>query len=203
MKTIVTAITIMATTLASMAVNPLLEKQWNTPHETPPFSLIKAEHFVPAVKEQILHARQRMNMIVMQRSVPMFENTIVALEVNGAELERTLGVFYNLNSAETTPELQKIALELSPLLTEYSNDVSLNEGLFMKVKQVYDRRAELDLSIEDAMLLEETYKGFARNGANLVGADRDQYRKLTAELAELSVKFDQNELAATNAFSML
>ncbi|MEG1037713.1 MAG: M3 family metallopeptidase [Mucinivorans sp.] len=203
MKTIVTAITIMATTLASMAVNPLLEKQWNTPHETPPFSLIKAEHFVPAVNEQILHARQRMNMIVMQRSVPTFENTIVALEVNGAELERTLGVFYNLNSAETTPELQKIALELSPLLTEYSNDVSLNEGLFMKVKQVYDRRAELDLSIEDAMLLEETYKGFARNGANLVGADRDQYRKLTAELAELSVKFDQNELAATNAFSML
>ncbi|MEG2528151.1 MAG: M3 family metallopeptidase [Mucinivorans sp.] len=203
MKKIAILLTTMVTTLASMAGNPLLEERWTTPHETPPFALIKPEHFIPAIEQQIQHARQRLNMIVMQRSVPTFENTIVALETNDHLLARTLGVFYNLNSAETTPELQKIALEISPILTAYGNDVSLNEGLFQKVKQVYDRRAELALSVEDAMLLEKTYKSFARSGANLVGADRDKYRALTAELAELSVKFDQNELAATNAFSLL
>ncbi|MEG0602704.1 MAG: hypothetical protein RR499_06630, partial [Mucinivorans sp.] len=197
MKKIAILLTTMVTTLASMAGNPLLEERWTTPHETPPFALIKPEHFIPAIEQQIQHARQRLNMIVMQRSVPTFENTIVALETNDHLLARTLGVFYNLNSAETTPELQKIALEISPILTAYGNDVSLNEGLFQKVKQVYDRRAELALSVEDAMLLEKTYKSFARSGANLVGADRDKYRALTAELAELSVKFDQNELAAT------
>lgn len=196
----------MATTLAVMAAtasNPLTQKKWNTPHETPPFALIKAEHFMPAIEEQIEQARQAVKMIVAQRSVPTFENTIVALEVNGRELGRSLGVFFNLNSAETTPELQKIAVELSPKLTQYANDISLNEALFQRVKQVYDRRAEMKLSTQDARLLEQTYKGFARNGANLSKEEKDKYRVLTAELSKLSVQFDQNELAATNEFSLL
>lgn len=193
----------MATTLTALGSNPLLDKQWNTPHQTPPFSTIKAEHFVPAVSEQLKEARQGVNMIVRQRSVPMFDNTIEALERNDVQLARTLGVFFNLNSAETTPELQKIALELSPMLTEYANDISLNEALFNRVKQVYDRREELSLSIEQARLLEKTYKSFSRNGANLQGEDREKYREITGKLAELSVKFDQNELAATNEFSIL
>lgn len=203
MKLLSTALIVMATILTALGSNPLLEKKWNTQHETPPFSLIKAEHFVPAVKAQISEARQRVDMIVMQRSVPTFDNTIEALERNEVALGRTLGVFFNLNSAETSPELQKIALELSPMLAQYANDISLNEGLFSKVKQVYDRRAELSLSVEQARLLEKTYKSFSRNGANLQGADREKYRQITGKLAELSVKFDQNELAATNEFSIL
>lgn len=143
MKIVKTSILAMATTITAMAGNPLLEKKWNTPHETPPFDLIKVEHFMPAVEAQLKEARSGVNMIVFQRSVPTFENTIVALERNGRELSRTLGVFFNLNSAETTPELQEIAMKLSPMLTQFQNDVMLNEGLFSKVKQVYDRRAEL------------------------------------------------------------
>lgn len=202
MKIVKTSILAMATTITAMAGNPLLEKKWNTPHETPPFDLIKVEHFMPAVEAQLKEARSGVNMIVFQRSVPTFENTIVALERNGRELSRTLGVFFNLNSAETTPELQEIAMKLSPMLTQFQNDVMLNEGLFSKVKQVYDRRAELNLSTEDARLLEKTYKSFALNGANLSTEDKEKYRKITEKLSELSVQFDQNVLAATNEFNI-
>lgn len=185
----------------ALAGNPLMEV-WNTPHQTPPFSSIKPEHFMPAVEAQLATARQGINAIVRQRSVPMFENTIEALERNGKELSRTLGVFYNLSGAETSPEIQKIAMELSPILAQYAADVSLNEALFARIKQVYDRRAELQLSEEQARLLESTYKEFTRGGANLSETDKAKYREISAQLAQLSVQFDQNELAATNAFTL-
>lgn len=192
----------MATTLAAVGSNPLTLPQWDTPHQTPPFSQIKAEHFIPAVKEQLVTARAGVRSIVVQRSMPMFSNTIEALERNDQELGRTLAVFFNLNAAETNDELQKIALELSPMLSEYANDVSLDEGLFAKIKSVYDRREQMNLTTEQARLLEKYYKSFTRNGANLSAADKEKYRAITTELAELSVKFDQNLLAATNEFSL-
>ena len=200
-KLIFTALAVMSIASTTLASNPLMEA-WNTPHQTPPFGEIKPEHFMPAVEAQLADARRGIDAIVNQRSVPTFENTIEALERNGAELSRTLGVFYNLNGSHTNPELQKIALELSPLLAQYSADVSLNEQLFAKIKHVYGMRGVLTLTREQERLLESTYKEFARSGANLSPEDKEKYRKITAELAELSVQFDQNELAATNAFTI-
>lgn len=196
---------VMATTLAVAAVaqNPLMEPKWNTFQETPPFSKIKPEHFMPAVKAQIEEARAGINSITRGRTRPTFENTIEAIERNGEMLTRTLGVFYNLNSAETNDDLQKIAVELSPILTAYSNDIALNKQLFDRVKEVYDMRDKLNLTSEQARLLDHTYKSFARNGANLSDADKQKYRAITEELSGLSVKFDQNELAANNEFEML
>lgn len=188
--------------LTATAGNPLLEPKWNTPHQTPPFSQIKVEHYIPAIKAQIAEAKQGINAIIRQRSVPTFENTIEALERNDEMLGRTLGVLFNLNSSTTTPELQSVIVEATPLLTEYSNDISLNPMLFDRIRQVWERRDQMQLTTEQARLLEEAYKDFARNGANLNEADKEKYRKITSELAELSVKFDQNELAATNAYEL-
>ncbi len=183
-------------------VNPLLEAKWETPHQTPPFSEILTEDFVPAITEQIAEAKTGVQSIVNQRSIPTFENTIVALERVDDKLSRTIGVLFNLNSTVTTPELQEVVMKVTPMLTEYGNDVSLNPALFDRVKQVYDRREQLNLDVEDAMLLENTYKSFSRSGANLSQEDKEKYRKISSELAELKVKFDQNELAATNAFTL-
>lgn len=183
--------------------NPLTDTTWGTPFETPPFGRILPEHFMPAVLEQIEQAKAGVNAIVTNSDEPTFENTIEALEYNGAELSRTLGVFYNLNSAETNDSLQAIAVSLSPILTEYSNDISLNEKLFDRVRTVYNKRNELTLNDEQKMLLEDSYKGFVRSGANLDASEKEQYRAISGELATLSVQFDQNELAATNAFEMV
>lgn len=185
------------------ANNPLTKTQWNTPFETPPFSEIRPEHFMPAITEQIAEAKKGIDVIVNNGEEPTFENTIEALEYNGRTLSRTIGVFYNLNSAETNDKLQAIAVEISPILTEYGNDISLNEKLFAKIKKVYDKRAELTLTDEQATLLEDTYKGFVRSGANLTAEQKEQYRAISKELSSLSVQFDQNELAATNAFEMI
>ncbi len=182
------------------AVNPLLEAKWETPHQTPPFAEIKVEHFVPAITAQIEEAKAGVNSIVNQRSMPTFENTIVALERVDDNLSRTLGVLFNLNSTVSNPEIREVVTTVTPMLTEHGNDVSLNAALFDRVKQVYDRREQLDLDVEDAMLLENTYKSFSRSGANLSEEDKQTYRKISGELAELSVKFDQNELAAINDY---
>ncbi len=183
--------------------NPLTVEEWGTPYETPPFSEIKIEDYIPSITAQIAEAKSGVDAIVMQRSIPTFENTIVALERNGTMLDRSTGVLFNLNSSTTSPELQAVVVEVTPMLTEFANDVSLNAALFDRVKQVWDRRGDLGLSTEDAMLLDKTYKSFSRNGANLSDEDKAKYREISAELADLSVKFDQNELASINAFSML
>lgn len=180
-----------------------MQSQWNTPFETPPFSEIKPEHFVPAIHQQIADARSGIDAIINNSEPATFANTIEALERNGQELERTLGVFYNLTSAETNDQLQAIEVEISPILTEYGNDISLNEKLFARIKQVYDKRAELSLNDEQKMLLEDTYKGFVRSGANLTNEQKEQYRQISKELSVLNVQFSQNELAATNGFEMI
>ncbi len=201
MKKIFLTLMTLTSIVANAQKNPLME-EWNTPQQTPPFSEIKIEHILPAVETQIEQARKGIQMLTMQRSFPTFHNTIEVLERNGEELGRTLGVVYNLNSANTSKELQEVMVKITPMLTEYRNDVSLNPALFSRVQQVWERKEMLNLSTEEAKLLENTYLSFTRSGANLSETDKEKYREISKELAELSVKFDQNELAATNAFTL-
>lgn len=184
-----------------MKNNPLIG-EWNTPYQTPPFSKIKPEHYMPAIKLQVEQAKQNIDAIVNARSMPTFENTIEALEFASLDLERTLSLFGNMNGSETSEELQAIALEMSPIITEFANDVALNERLFDRVKFVYEKRDLLDLSTEQKALLEKKYLDFTRNGANLDAQGKAKYRAISSELAELSLKFDQNLLAATNGFKL-
>ncbi|MBQ2418928.1 MAG: M3 family metallopeptidase, partial [Alistipes sp.] len=179
--------------------NPLLA-EWNTPHQTPPFDQIKLEHYMPAFETAIAVSRAEVDAIVNNPAKPTFANTILALEQQGALLDRIGGVFFNLNEADTSDELQAIAIEIQPKLTQLSNDVSLNPELFKRVKYVYENPG-LFLSKEDKKLLEDTYKGFVRGGANLSEQDKELYRQYTGELSGLTLKFGQNSLAATNAFS--
>ncbi|MEG1606791.1 MAG: M3 family metallopeptidase [Mucinivorans sp.] len=203
MKKLILATLMSAITLVGAAQqNPLLDKKWDTPHQTPPFSQIRAEHFVPAVRELIKEAQAEVRAIYMVRSVPTFDNTIVALDRAGNRLTRAMSVLSNLLGSNTNDSLQKIILELSPELTAYENDISLNELLFARVKEVYRNRAQFNLDTQDSMLLEKSYKGFVRSGANLTGADKERYREITTKLSELSLTFTQNELAATNAFTV-
>lgn len=186
---------------SKMIDNPLL-KPYSTPFETVPFNLIKNEHYLPALKEAIAQGKKEVDAIANNPAKPTFENTIVALERAGETVSKVSSVMFNLNSSETTPELQGIVREASPLLTEYGNDISLNEKLFARVKAVYEQRDGLKLDPESAMLLEKSYKGFARNGANLSEADKAKYREISKELSQLSLKFGENVLNETNEYAM-
>lgn len=177
--------------------NPLL-----SPFDQAPFSKIKNEHFKPAFLKAIKEARKEINSIVTNHDAPTFKNTIVALDYSGYQLDRVSSIFFNLNSAETNEEIQKIAQEISPILSEFSNDITLNEDLFKRVKAVYDRRNELDLTIEEFTLLDKRYKSFSRNGANLEETQKKRLREIDAELAKLKLKFGENILAETNKYQM-
>ena len=179
--------------------NPLLA-QWETPHQTPPFDLIKVEHYKPAFETAIAVSRAEIDAIVNNPAKPTFANTILALENQGALLDRIGGVFFNINEADTSDELQQIAIDIQPELTALGNDISLNPELFKRVKYVYEHPG-LFLSKEDKKLLEDTYNDFVRGGANLSDEDKELYRQYTGELSGLTLKFGQNTLAATNAFS--
>lgn len=179
--------------------NPLLA-QWETPHQTPPFSQIELAHYEPAFEAAIACSRAEIEAIVKNPAKPTFGNTIVALERHGALLERIEGLFFNLLEADTSDEMQEIALRVQPRLTELANDVSLDPELFARVKYVYEHRGRL--KAEDKKLLEDTYKGFARSGAALSDADKELYRKYTSELSALTLQFGQNALNATNAFTI-
>ena len=187
----------------NIADNPLV-KEWNTPYQTPPFSEIKLKHYEPAIDYAIELNRADIDAIVNNPEAPTFENTIVAMERAGELLSRVTGVFFVLNNCDTNDEMQQIANNITPKLTELGNDVSLNPELFKRVKAVYEQyeRGELQLDQEDKTLLEETYKGFVRSGALLDGEKQELYRQYTTELAQLTLKFGQNALAATNAFTL-
>ena len=185
----------------NIADNPLVQ-EWNTPYQTPPFSKIELKHYEPAFDYAIEQNRADIDAIVNNPEAPTFENTIVAMERAGELLGRVSGVFFVLNNCDTNDEMQQIANRITPKLTELSNDVSLNPELFKRVKAVYDQRAELQLDEEDMQLLEETYKGFERSGALLEGEKQELYRQYTSELAQLTLAFGQNALAATNAFTL-
>ena len=186
-----------------IANNPLV-KEWNTPYQTPPFSEIQLKHYEPAFDYAIELNRADIDAIVNNPEAPTFENTIVAMERAGELLSRVSGVFFVLNNCDTNDQMQEIANNITPKLTELGNDVSLNPELFKRVKAVYEQyeRGELQLDQEDKMLLEETYKGFVRSGALLEGEQQELYRQYTTELAQLTLKFGQNALAATNAFTL-
>lgn len=182
-------------------VNPFF-KEFDTVHNTPPFSAIKNAHFEEAIDSGIVLAQQEIDAIVNQRSRPTFENTIVALENVGGDLNRVLNVFYPLLSAHSDDELMEISLRASAKLSEYSTNISLNEGLWQRIKEVYEMRDSLDLDAEEKMLLQRTYDSFARSGANLQGEAREEYRKLSAELSELTTRFGQNVLKEVNTYEI-
>lgn len=177
-------------------------EEFKTTHNVVPFDRIENSFYEEAVDSGIKLAEKEVDMIVRQRSVPTFENTIIALEKSGEMLNRTLSTFYPILSADGDEEMNGISLRIAPKLAEYGANISLNEALWKRIKHVYDNREKLDLSAEDKMLLKKTYDSFARSGANLVGEDRDKYRKLTAELSELTLKFEQNTVKATAAYEL-
>ncbi len=177
--------------------NPLLE-----PFDQAPFSKIKNEHFKPAFLQAIDDAKKEIDDIVENPDAPTFQNTLEALDFAGQQLDRISSVFFNLNSAETNEEIQKIAQEVSPLLSEFSNDITLNQGLFERIKAVYDQKDTLKLTAEQETLLEKKYKSFSRNGANLNDSDKKRLREIDAELSKLKLKFGENVLAETNKYEM-
>ncbi len=176
-------------------MNPLLQ-----PFNTAPFSKIENNHFLPAIKQLILDTKTEIDSITASLEVPTFKNTLEALENTGQQLERATSIFFNLNSAETNDELQKIAQEVSPLLSDFQNDLLLNEKLFERIKMVYNQKKTLKLSDEEKMLLEKKYKSFSRNGANLSEDKKKTLRKIDADLGKLSLTFGENVLAETNKF---
>jgi len=178
-------------------MNPLLQD-----FNTPPFSKISNTDFEPAIKKGIEIAKEEINIIALNSDKATFDNTIVALDFSGKKLDRITSIFFNLNAAETDDELQRIAQEVSPLLSEFSNDITLNDYLFKRVKSVFDDKKNLDLTPEQEMLLNKRYKSFARNGANLNETGKTELRKIDAQLSKLSLKFGENVLAETNAFEM-
>lgn len=177
--------------------NPLLQH-----FEHPPFSKIKNEHFKPAIEQALEDARKDINSIAEQSAEPTFKNTLEALEFAGDQLGKVTHIFFNLNSAETNPEIQKTAQEVSPLLSEFSNDLLLNEKLFARIKSVYEQKNELDLNHEQERLLDKVYKNFTRNGANLEKDKQAQLRDIDKQLSKLSLQFGENVLAETNAFEL-
>lgn len=178
--------------------NPLLDK-FEAPFETAPFNQIKTEHFLPAIQKSIELAKDEVKAIKAS-PLPTFENTIEALDRAGEKLGVIAGIFFNLNSAETNEEIQKLAREISPLLTEHSNDILLDKELFERVEQVHSQKEQLNLSPEQETLLSKTYKSFVRNGANLNEEDSQKLRKIDQELAQLSLKFGEHVLAETNRY---
>lgn len=179
-------------------MNPLL-----SPFDTAPFLQIKNEHFKPAFLHAMEDARAEINSITGNSEKPTFENTIEILEFSGQQLDRISSVFFNLNSAETNEEIQKIAQVISPLLSEFGNDITLNEELFKRIKTVYEQKATLDLSVEQNTLLDKRYKSFSRNGANLSEDKKKRLREIDAEASKLKLKFGENILAETNKYELL
>ncbi|MEQ8712185.1 MAG: M3 family metallopeptidase [Cyclobacteriaceae bacterium] len=186
-----------------MTENNPLTIPFDTPFGVPPFDKIKTEHYVPGIKKNIGEAKLEIEAIANNEAAPTFTNTIEALELAGDQLGLSTSVLFNLNSAETSDEIQKIAMELSPELTAFQNDIMQNEALFSRVKSIYDESAQLDLTTEQRTLLEKTYKGFVRSGADLDARSKQRYREISTELAELTLKFGENVLAETNKYELL
>lgn len=182
--------------------NPFFSK-YTTPFEVPPFDEIKIEHYEPAFEEGIRQQEAEIQEIINRKEPATFENTIVALERSGELLDKVSSAFFNILSAEATDEMMEISQRISPKLSENSNNIYLNETLFDRVKTVYSRKDELNLSQEEAKLLEETFEAFAVRGANLSVSDKERYRQLSTELSSLKLTFDQNALKDKNRFQLV
>ena len=180
----------------------ILTKQFTTKHETAPFSQIKMDDYKPAFEENIATAKAEINAIINNSEAPTIENTLEALDFAGNPLDRLSSIFFNLNSAETSDEMQKIAQEVSPLLTEFSNDITLNEDLFKRIKAIHDQKESLHLTAEQQTLLDKKYKGFVRNGALLNEEQKTKLRDIDTQLAKLKLTFGENVLAETNNYHL-
>jgi peptidyl-dipeptidase Dcp len=180
----------------------ILTTKFNTKYDTAPFSKIKNEDFLPAFIEGIALAKAEIDSIVKNKENPTFKNTIEALDFSGYTLDRLSSIFFNLNSAETNDEIQKIAQDVSPLLSDFGNDIRLNAELFAKVKTIHENKASLLLSPEQTTLLNEKYKSFSRNGANLSEDKKIKLREIDKELSKTSLKFGENALAETQSYQL-
>ena len=184
--------------LACNKTNPLLE-QPNTPYGVPAFDQVKNEHYLPAFEAAIAENKAEVDAIVNNPEEPTFENTIVALDRSGLLLDRVVGVFFNVLEADGNDEMNAIAEQVSPMLSELSDGIILNDALFQRVKAVYDQRDQLDLTPEEQRLLTQTYKSFADNGANLPEDKKERLKEINQELGLLSLKFGNNVVAETNS----
>ena len=173
---------------------------FQTPYKAAPFSRFTATDYLPAIEKAIAESLAQIDSITQNPEPATFKNTIEALAYTGLELDRLTAMFFNLNSAETNDVLQAEAQRISPLLTDYGNDIRLNEALFQRVKTVYDQRENLSLTAEQQTLLEKTYKSFTRNGANLSFDDKGRLREIDKQLATLKLKFSENVLAETQHY---
>ena len=180
----------------------ILTSTFNTKHNTAPFSQIKLEDYHSAFEENIAKARAEVDAITNNPDSPTFENTIEALDYSGETLDRLSSIFFNMNSAETCDEMQKIAQDVSPLLTAFSNDIALNEDLFKRVKAVYEQKDSLKLTTEQATLLDKKFKSFSRNGALLSDDKKSRLREIDTDLAKLKLTYGENVLAETNNYQL-
>lgn len=185
-----------------MTQNPFLHT-YHTPHQTTPFNLIQLSDYEPAIREGMRIEDEEIKAITDNPEPPTFNNTVLALERAGQLLDRVTTVLFNLMSAETCDEMEAIAEKMMPELSEHSNNISLNEKLFERIKGVYTQRESLNLTPEERRLLEKTYDGFIRNGANLSDADKETFRKLSMELSTLTLRFSQNHLKETNKYELV
>jgi len=192
----------MTNTTIQHTENPLL-KPFRTIHQTAPFNSVKIEHYLPAFDVAIEETKAEVQQIIVNPEKPDFENTIVALDLAGEKLERIKAIFFNLNSAETSDEMQEIAQAVAPKLSDLGSDISLNEELFARIKEVHNKKENLVLNVEESTLLEKTYRRFVRSGANLNETDKAKYREITKELSTLGLQYQQNVLAETNAYELL
>ncbi|MEE4214541.1 MAG: M3 family metallopeptidase, partial [Bacteroidales bacterium] len=179
--------------------NPLLT-DWKTPFALPPFDLISPSHFTGAVKKSIEQAKDEISIIRANPEPPSFSNTIEALDRAGIKLDEVASLLFNLNSAETNKDLQAAAQEVSPLLSAFSDDITLDPLLFSRISEIYDRRSSLGLDEEQHMLLKQTYRNFLKGGASLEEDKRERFRRVNQELSTLSLQFEENVLEETNAF---
>ena len=200
-KNILAAVAV-ATSIMTQAQNPFFEEFKGTPHGTAPFDRISLSHYEPAIDRGIKLGLQGVDKIVNNPEAPTFENTIVALENAGQDLDRVLNVFYPLESAMSDDAFMELSVKITPRLSEYSTSISLNEGLWKRIKTVYDNADTTRLSPEDRMLLKRTYESFTRKGALLQGADREKYSKLSSRLSELTTTFGQNTLKELNTYKI-
>ncbi len=180
----------------------VLTERFSTKYNTAPFSQIKIEDYAPAFTATIAAARAEIDAIIHNPEAPTFANTIEALEYSGDALDRLSSIFFNLNSAETSDEMQKIAQDVSPVLTAFGNDITLNADLFQRIKTLYEQIDQLNLTTEQHTLLTKKYKSFSRNGALLAEDKKARLREIDAELAKLSLTFGENVLAETNAYQL-
>jgi len=181
--------------------NPLLG-EFKLPHNAAPFDKIENEHFLPAFEKSIKDGEAEVKAIIERADKPTFENTIVEMEKAGRLLSRTAGIFFNLLSSETNEELQRIAQEVSPMLTKFQNDITLNPVLFEKIKVVYKQKDQFNLSVEQQTLLENTFVGFVRQGANLDDEEKDKFREISTEMSKLTLTFGENVLKETNNYEL-